>query len=54
MRAVGWDAACQLSEEEFSGWEVSFLAAALPIVEQHDRAAGVVDQARVFGLTRRT
>lgn len=53
VRAAGWRAARRLSREVFRGWEVDFLAVALPIVARFQRAEALVEQARLFGLTRR-
>lgn len=53
VRAAGWRAAKRLSHEVFRGWEVDFLAAALPMVASFRRSEDLLSEARVFGLTRR-
>jgi len=53
VRSVGWKAASRLSCEVFRGWEVDFLAAALPIISSYRRSEDLLAEARVFGLTRR-
>ena len=53
VRAAGWRAARRLSREVFRGWEVDFVAVALPIVDRFRRGEALFDQARLLGLTRR-
>lgn len=53
LRAAGWRAARRLSREVFRGWEVDFLAEALPIIDRFHRGEALFDQARLLGLTRK-
>lgn len=53
VRSCGWRAAKRLSREVFRGWEVDFLAAALPMIAAYHRNEDILAEERVLGLTRR-
>ncbi len=51
-RAAGWDAAQDLCDETFDGWEIDFLALALTVFADADRDADRRFLARALGVLK--